>query len=119
MWRKHCSGGGWPQVPQNLNDITSTYTQVGETVSDLEEVLGPTTGGKSLKTLPLADLQTKIDRLANDAETLQTIPDRVQALANLEDLGLEVLIEDLSSRRVNTDIVGAEFDLAWWSSVLE
>lgn len=119
IWRKHCSGGGWPQVPENLTEITTAYTKVGQAIQDLEPVLGPTTGGKTLKTLPLADLEDKLKRLAQDEHTLKTIPSRVQALANLETLGLGLLIEDLSSRRVNTDIVGAEFDLAWWSSVLE
>src|SRR5699024_220970 len=61
----------------------------------------------------------KFVRLAGDEETLQTIPERVQALANLSEWGLEELVEDLTARRVATAIVGAEFDLAWWSSVLE
>ena len=119
VWRKHCSGGGWPRVPENLNDITATFAEIGSDVAALEEVLAPTMAGLQLRELPLPELTAKFVRLAGDEETLQTIPQRVQALANLSDWGLEELVEDLTSRRVATAIVGAEFDLAWWSSVLE
>src|SRR5699024_12301354 len=88
-------------------------------VAALEEVLTPTMAGLQLRELPLPELTAKFVRVAGDEETLQTIPERVQALANLSEWGLEELVEDLTARRVATAIVGAEFDLAWWSSVLE
>src|SRR5690625_1075432 len=119
VWRKHCSGGGWPRVPENLNDITATFTQVRGAVVDLTPVLAPTVGGHDLREIPLAELLAKVERLAGDEENLRTIPERVQAIANLTEWGLGELCADLSARRVHTDLVGAEFDLAWWSSVLE
>src|SRR5699024_5206495 len=108
-----------PRVPENLTEITETFARAGADVAELEPVLAPTAGGRHLRDLPLGELAAKFERLAGDEETLQTIPKRVQALANLTEWGLGDLIDDLTSRRVNTAIVGAEFDLAWWSSVLE
>lgn len=119
VWRKHCSGGGWPRLPENLTEIGATFAQVGDDVVALEDVLAPTTAGRHLRDLPLGELATKFDRLASDSATLETIPQRVQSLRNLSDWGLDDLVADLTARRVSTDIVGAEFDLAWWSSVLE
>src|SRR5699024_4542399 len=100
-------------------EIGATFAQVGDDVVALEDVLAPTTAGRHLRDLPLGELATKFDRLASDSATLETIPQRVQSLRNLSDWGLDDLVADLTARRVSTDIVGAEFDLAWWSSVLE
>src|SRR5699024_6200480 len=57
--------------------------------------------------------------LGADDATLRQLPERAAVLAQLTDLGLADLLEDLTHRRVATELVGAEFDLAWWSSVLE
>ncbi len=118
-WRKHCSGGGWPRAPENLYEITSTFETVGRDVDELQQALVPKGEGNELREMPVADLLTRMQRLASDEDTLNTIPARAQALADLGAWGFGALCEDLSHRRVATDIVGAEFDLAWWSSVLE
>lgn len=119
IWRKHCSGGGWPRVPENLNEISTTFAHVGKDVTALEPALALSPAGKGLRDLPLAELQTKMERLAQDEHNVHIIPKRVQALAKLKEWGLGELADDLSHRRVHTDLVGPEFDLAWWSSVLE
>lgn len=119
VWRRHCSGGGWPRVPENLREITETYGDVARSIGELDDVLAATTAGRELREVPLGELIAKFTRLAGDEATLHTMPERAQTVANLGALGLEALLEDLTSRRVHTDTLGAEFDLAWWSSVLE
>src|SRR5699024_12380804 len=61
----------------------------------------------------------RIARRAAAGATLRQLPERAAVLAQPPGLGLADLLEDLTHRRVATELVGGEFDLAWWSSVLE
>ncbi|SEE94014.1 hypothetical protein SAMN04488554_3732 [Ruania alba] len=119
LWRRHCAGGGWPRLPEGMTEIARTEATVAALVSDLAPVLDSTLGGRSLGEVPLEELSTRIARLGADDVALRQLPERAAVLAHLSELGLDDLLADLTQRRVPTSLVGAEFDLAWWSSVLE
>ncbi|WP_159621288.1 hypothetical protein [Ruania rhizosphaerae] len=119
LWRRHCAGGGWPRLPEGMPEITRTEAKVAGLVNDLDPVLSATLGGRTLTEVPLEELATRIARLGADDVALRQLPERAAVLAHLSDLGLDDLLADLTQRRVPTSLVGAEFDLAWWSSVLE
>src|SRR5699024_5450425 len=118
-WRDHCSGGGWPRLPEAMAAITATAERVRADIAALEDVLRPTVGGRELAQVPFAELEAKFVRLAADEATLEQMPKQSALLTQLSEAGLGALVEDLTARRVATALVGAEFDLAWWSSVLE
>lgn len=79
----------------------------------------------------LADRQTELEHiefgvlsdhllvLAHDESIVRAMPERIDALSALDSYGLGELVDDLARRRVPLELVAAEFDLAWWSSVLE
>ncbi|CAM3438300.1 hypothetical protein OCAE111667_09980 [Occultella aeris] len=119
VWRRHCAGGGWPRVPEQMTAIGRTAQEVTDLVDRLSPVLASTLGGRSLDEVPLAELATRLERLGADDAAARQMPERAAVLAKLNGLGLAPLVADLSQRRVPTSLVGAEFDLAWWSSVLE
>ena len=119
LWRRNCAGGGWPRLPEGMTAITGTERDVSADVAELQPVLSPTMGDRDLRDIPLEDLATRLDRLGADDAALRQMPERAAVLAVLSNLGLKRLIEDLTFRRVPTNLVGPEFDLAWWSSVLE
>lgn len=119
LWRRHCAGGGWPRLPEGMTNILSTEHDVRRLVEPLQDVLSPAMGDVDLLDVPLADLHSKLDRLGDDDATLRQMPERAGVLGVLKRLGLGPLVEDLTARRVPTELVGPEFDLAWWSSLLE
>ena len=119
LWRRHCAGGGWPRLPDGMTDILSTEQDVNELLEPLQEVLSPALDDVDLRDVPLTDLRTRLDRLVDDDATLRQMPERAGVLGALKRLGLGPLVEDLTARRVPTELVGPEFDLAWWSSLLE
>ncbi|TDE94100.1 hypothetical protein EXU48_11680 [Occultella glacieicola] len=119
VWRRHCAGGGWPRVPEGMTAIVRTAQEVTDLVGRLAPVLAPTLGGRTLSEVPLAELANRIERLGTDDAAVRQMPERAAVIAKLNGLGLAPLVADLGQRRVPTSLVGAEFDLAWWSSVLE
>lgn len=119
LWRRHCAGGGWPRLPEGLTTILQTEQEVAADVEGLQETLSPTVGDADLRDLPVAELADRLARLGADDATVRQMPERAGVLGSLEELGLQPLVADLTMRRVPTGLVGAEFDLAWWSSLLE
>ncbi|WP_420111331.1 hypothetical protein [Pseudactinotalea sp.] len=119
LWRRHCAGGGWPRLPEGMTDVLNTEHDVAQLVEPLQDVLSPALGDTDLRDVPLAELRARLDRLVDDDATLRQMPERAGVLGALKRLGLGPLVEDLTARRVPTELVGPEFDLAWWSSLLE
>ncbi|WP_265522612.1 hypothetical protein [Oerskovia flava] len=119
VWQAQCPRGGWPTLPSGLAAIEDTYEAVRIDLEDLEPVLAPTLGGTALLDTPLADLTARLTALAEDDESLENLPERTALLRRLREAGLGDLLADLTARRVEGDIVAAELDLAWWSSVFE
>ncbi|MFV0253582.1 MAG: hypothetical protein ACK5H2_09645 [Beutenbergiaceae bacterium] len=118
-WRRHCAGGGWPQLPDGMVQILATEDEVLADIEPLQPVLVESMNVTDLREVPLADLEERIGRLSDDDAALRQMPERAGLLGALSRLGLGPLVQDLIARRVPTAMVGAEFDLAWWSSMLE
>lgn len=119
VWTQHCPGGGWPRLPEGLAAIEATFADVVANLDALAPVLATTPDGAGLLDANLDDLQSRLERLADDREALDTLPERTALLADLRTQGLAELLDDLAHRRVDTGLVAAELDLAWWSSVFE
>ncbi len=119
VWAQHAVRGGWPTLPEGLSSIEDTYEAVRIDLEALEPVLAPTPMGGNLTHLDLDALAERLQRLAGDAQALQTLPERTAALRRVRAAGLSDLVDDLTARRVRPELVGAELELAWWSSVFE
>ncbi len=119
VWRRHCTAGGWPRLPEGLAQSQAEYDAVAADVRALESVLATTVGGGRLFEAPITDVEARFRRLAADAGALESLPERTKAVDRLRALGLGDLVEDLAERRVPGEMVGPELELSWWTSVFE
>ncbi|MGO1317456.1 MAG: hypothetical protein ACTMIR_10540 [Cellulomonadaceae bacterium] len=119
VWHESCPGGGWPRLPEGLDDIRRTFDEVAADLGALEPVLAATPNGGKLMDAPLAVLVERIEALMGDRAALETLPERTALVQSLADDGFGELVEDLQARRVGVAVVGPEVELAWWSSVFE
>ncbi|MHB1289698.1 DNA helicase [Georgenia sp.] len=119
IWRRYNPGGGWPRLPNGLAEIRAAERAVRADVEALQAVIGSGVGKEDLFDLPLGDLTERLKELGLDAPALRLLPERTALLAELRGAGLGALVDDLTERRVPGPLVESEFDLAWWSSVLE
>jgi len=119
IWRRHNPAGGWPRLPDGLAEIKATEAEVRADVEELQRVIGSGAGKDDLFAVPIAELAGRMKELGLDAPALRLLPERTRLVGELREAGLGGLVDDLVQRRVPTAMVGAELDLAWWSSVLE
>ncbi|MEU2202429.1 hypothetical protein [Isoptericola sp. NPDC019482] len=119
VWAEHAQRGGWPTLPEGLASIEDTYEAVRIDLEALEPVLAPTTLGGHLLDLDLDGLTERLQRLAGDSDALTVLPERTSLLRAARSAGVGDLVDDLIDRRVPGDLVAAELELAWWSSVFE
>jgi hypothetical protein len=122
VWRAHCPAGGWPRVPEGLADTEQDFFEMR---ADLDALTGVLAGGRTgpdtpdLSALPWGEVEVRLDRLLDQRDALQTLPERTALMRSLARRGLGELLADLTARRVGADVVGSELELAWWSTVFE
>ncbi|WP_456821049.1 hypothetical protein [Cellulomonas sp. URHB0016] len=119
VWQAHCPAGGWPRLPDALEQIEEEHRALVVDVESLEEILAGTPAGAGLAQLPFAVLTERLTRLRADTSALDTLPLRTGLLHRLRGAGLGPLVDDLANRRVDAALTPAELDLAWWSTVIE
>lgn len=116
IWRDYTDGGGYPVLPEGLARMQADARDLGNQLRDLEPELGPSY--EKLAEWPLAVLDRQLGALADDDEAIELLPERVTTLAEIHELGLDALIDDLRERGVPASKATAELDLAWWASAL-
>ncbi len=119
VWQEQCPRGGWPVLPEGLASIEDTFEAVRIDLDEIAPVLADTPMGSDFIDRPLAQLAEQLATLRADQEDLTDLPARNVLLRRLIAAGLGGLLSDLIARRVPADLVAAELDLAWWSSVFE
>ncbi|MCU1432840.1 MAG: hypothetical protein JWP95_1945, partial [Actinotalea sp.] len=119
VWQAHCPAGGWPRIPAGMASIERDYQEVRADLDALSAVLAGTPSGGPLAELTWAEIGDRLRRLRDDREALDTLPERTALVRALDRQGLGALLADCADRRVPTTLVGAELELAWWSTVFE
>ena len=119
IWQAHCPGGGWPRLPEGLAAMEQEYRLIAADLEHLDAVLATTPGGGGLLQVPLPELGERLGRLLADRAALQVLPERTALIRSLRAAGLDPLLDDLAGRHVAPGAVGAELDLAWWSTVFD
>jgi len=119
IWHDHCPSGGWPRLPDGLEQIEDELGPLLADVDALEQVLAGTPDGAGLRGLTIDALVERLTRLRTTTDALETLPDRTGLMHTLREAGLEALVDDLAQRRVDPALASAELDLAWWSTVIE
>lgn len=108
-----------PQVPLGLADVQVIYQAFVSDLENLERHLDEESNQTALIRLPLEQLRLKLDSLVKDTGALTNFGERALVSAQLEELGLTALKRDFARLHVSREQVAAEFDLAWWQSLLE
>ncbi len=119
IWRAHCPAGGWPRIPQGLAGIELDHAEARADLDALSVVLAGAPGAAALERLSWDELTRRLVRLRSDRTALDTLPERTALVRSLSQRGLGELLADLVDRRVSDAVVGAELELAWWSTVFE
>lgn len=117
-WKSLAGAGGWPQSNVGLADVVASLETCQADLDLLDQALASTPEGDLTTKTPLEDLVARVESLAAD-DTSETLPERITISAELAALGLGDLMIDLGQRDVPIKLVPAEFDLCWWTSVLE
>lgn len=108
-----------PQVPLGLADVQVVYQAFVADLEHLEQHLDTESNPTALVRLPLDVLKQKLDSLVNDTGALNNYGELALVGANLDELGLRALKRDFARLHVSKEQIAAEFELAWWQSLLE
>ncbi|WP_416174645.1 MAG: Helicase [Bifidobacterium crudilactis] len=119
QWRTLVPHGGWPVLPNRLDDIIETEDAVSRDMTALNVVLASTPEGGDLESIGLNDVENRLRRLFEDHLALESLPERSTLERDFQTMGLGELVEDLHARRVKREGVAAELQLAWWTTVFE
>lgn len=119
LWQRFVAEGAPPQVPTGIADVQVAYQVVAQDLQLLDKAIVPAQGERQLSALPIAELGSRLERLAADSEVLNNLQERVILMSTLHDLELDPLTHDLAERHVPENQVEAELELAWWRSALE
>ncbi|MFT8787313.1 MAG: helicase [Bifidobacterium psychraerophilum] len=119
QWRSLVPHGGWPVLPARLDDIMETEEAMSRDMTALNVVLASTPEGGALETIGLNDVEDRLKRLFEDHLALESLPERSSLEREFDAKGLTELVDDLHARHVAREGVGAELQLAWWTTVFE
>nr|WP_275902100.1 DUF4011 domain-containing protein [Brevibacterium zhoupengii] len=110
---------GRPQIPRGVLEADEILQTVEADVAKIAPILETTPDGGDLGLMLIEELQARTEAMGRDSENLAELPERSRLQRELTDEGLSDLLTDLRRRKVDTTLVGPEFDLAYWASVLQ
>lgn len=110
---------GRPQIPRGVLEADEILQNVEADVATIAPILETTPDGGDLGSMLIEELQARTEAMGRDSENLAELPERSRIQRELTNEGLSDLLTDLRRRKVDTTLVGPEFDLAYWASVLQ
>lgn len=122
-WMQWAGEESLPSVPKNLDPLARVMGEVQALVEELIEGLRlpdpDDPDDHSLMDMPVEQMLTTVEALADDARSLDTLPERTLLVEQLREQGFRELLEDFAARGVTRDLIDDELELAWWQSALE
>ena len=110
---------GRPQIPRGVLEADEILQSIEADIAKLTPILESTPDGGDLGSMLIEELQARTDAMGSDSENLAELPERSRLQRELDGEGLGDLMSDLRRRKVDESLVGPEFDLAYWASVLQ
>ncbi|MGC3022707.1 MULTISPECIES: DUF4011 domain-containing protein [unclassified Brevibacterium] len=110
---------GRPQIPRGVLEADEILQSVEADMAKLSPILETTPDGGDLGSMLIEELQARTEAMGRDSENLAELPERSRLQRELDAEGLSDLMADLRRRKVDDSLVGPEFDLAYWASVLQ
>ena len=118
-WHEMVTRGGWPTIPDGLDEMVNSFDDLNSDITALDAVLASTPRTTALGELSFVQLDHDLRALYADRKDLDSLPERASLERDLVQAGLGDLLENLSRRHIETDQAPAELRLAWWSTVFE
>lgn len=110
---------GRPQIPRGVLEADEILQSLEADMAKLAPILETTPDGGDLGSMLIEELQARAEAMGSDSENLADLPERSRLQRELDGEGLGDLMADLRRRKVDESLVGPEFDLAYWASVLQ
>ena len=117
--RELAGGDIRPRVPRGIPEAVAEYRALSAELQALRPVLDTTPDGGDLEGMLVEELEARLRALGEDQDSLVDLPARTRADDELRAAGLGELLDDLRERRVPHEVVGLEFDLALWATILQ
>lgn len=118
QWKELSHEGDEPRAVVGLTEASVAVDRVSAALDVLASAFDGT-GTPDPRLMPLDDLERRVFDLAGDVDGILGQPRRATLIAGLTATGLGEFVADLRARRVGPEAVDREFDLVWWSSVLD
>jgi hypothetical protein len=118
-WRKLVPSGGWPVLPDGLDEIVSTFEQMTQDLTALDAILVTSPGTRPLADSTFVDVDRRLRALYADRGQLDDLPERMRLDRQMRQAGLSGLLADLTERRVRPQAAPDELRLSWWTTVFE
>lgn len=108
-----------PSIPENLNQLRVSLTNLQNEISGLQIVLAESPEGNEFVNVPVDDVTRRLQALMDDERLLRSYPERMSLASKMKSLGLEEFMDDMLERQIEAENISAELELAWWQSALE
>ncbi|SPT54231.1 Uncharacterised protein [Actinomyces bovis] len=118
IWRRYTPEGGWPSLPSSLDEMAATAKETLSQLDQVQVLLDRTPGTPKLIDLTLDDLREQVGTLAAQDNEAVRVPELNKVMADIAELGLGPLVDDLAARSAQADQLELELTYCWWSSVL-
>ncbi len=115
QWPVYATDVGTPRLPQSLTDAHGRFDQLTRELAALGAYLSGTDFGAVLTT----DLEPTLSALARDERTLRKMPRINELAATFHRAGLDELIADMRTRRLDPTLATATLDACWYASILD
>ena len=118
-WHKLVPSGGWPVLPDGLDQIVETFDGMNQDLTALDAILTQAAGTQPLTESRFEDVDRRLRALWNDRSQLTTLPERMRLEREMRSEGLSDLLADLIDRKVSATAAPDELKLSWWTTVFE
>lgn len=116
VWQKYVDAGVVPEIPLGVDAVATAWQRVDADLAALDQALGRR---HPLSQEPIADVIRLLAGLSTPSAVFDNLVERASVRGELEALGLDPLLSELSARHVREEDVASEFEFAWWQSALE
>lgn len=108
-----------PRSVDGAEEAYKIYQELDRKLTQLNPIMDDTPDGGDLGRMLVEELHARLTAMGEDRAALADLPARTSADDKLRKAGLGDLLDDLRTRKVRHAMVGAEFDLAYWATVLQ
>lgn len=108
-----------PHAVDGADEAFDVHQELDIKLRQLDPIMDDTPDGGNLGRMLVEELQARLSAMGEDRAALADLPARTSADDKLREAGLGDLLDDLRARKVRHAGVGAEFDLAYWATVLQ